>query len=352
VLQKPVYPLPSYSGLLFFTVAVTLAALAANGLYRRQAFVDAIERAFALGQVVLQAVLFLMASTFLFQTPRYSRVLVLLLTPILYAALLISRSLVGRIGEGARRQGFAFRRVLVVGSGPEAERAREALERSRREGFEPLATRAPAEAGETPEAAATRLRALVESERIQIVCVAPESGEVPYLLAVASALRDSGAATYWAGSVAQLAAGEHLVSLGATRAVLLHAPSRGLSVRVRKRASDLLLSIFVAPFRWGALRAYLAERGARYGPAEAWGRVWMGRLSWVGRSSYEAERWADIPDWARLALESMRPGVVTPPDGSNGDPTSRVAADLAYLSRFSLAEDLRVFLRALRGTPS
>jgi hypothetical protein len=31
---------------------------------------------------------------------------------------------------------------------------------------------------------------------------------------------------------------------------------------------------------------------------------------------------------------------------------SRVAADLAYLSRFSLAEDLRQFLRATRGTLS
>ncbi|TMQ49189.1 MAG: hypothetical protein E6K71_05465 [Candidatus Eisenbacteria bacterium] len=117
-------------------------------------------------------------------------------------------------------------------------------------------------------------------------------------------------------------------------------------MRARKRASDLLLSIFVAPFRWGALRAYLTSRGAQYGPGEAWGRVWSGRLSWVGRSAYEVERWADVPGWARLALESMRPGVVTPPNGSSGDPMARVAADLAYLRRFSLAEDLRVFLRA------
>ena len=173
---------------------------------------------------------------------------------------------------------------------------------------------------------------------------------MPYLLAAAAALRDSGAAVYWAGSVAQLAAEERLASLGRVRAVLLHSPSRGLSLRVRKRASDLLLSIFVAPFRWGALRAYLAGRGEGYGPAEAWGRVWSGRLSWVGRSAYEGDRWAGVPDWARLALESVRPGVVTPPDGASGDPMTKVAAELAYLSRFSLAEDLRVFLRATRGT--
>ena len=349
VFEKPVYPLQSYGGLLFFTIAVTVAALAANGLYRRTTFVDSIERAFSIGQAVLQAVLFLMAATFLFQTPRYSRVLVLLLAPILYAFLIAARTLVGRLGEDARRQGFAFRRVLVVGSGNEAEHVRESLERSRGEGFEPLGTAAPADPAESPESAAARLRALVETERIQIVCVAPEPDEVPYLLAAASALRDSGAALYWAGSVAQLAAEERLATLGGVRAVLLHAPSRGLSVRARKRASDLLLSIFVAPFRWGALRAYLAGRGARYGPGEAWGRVWTGRLSWVGRSAYETDRWADVPGWARLALESIRPGVVTPPNGTTGDPMASVAADLAYLSRFSLAEDLRVFLRATRG---
>ena len=352
ILQKPVFPFPSYGGLLFFTVAVTVAALAANGLYRRTTFADSIERAFLIGQAVIQAVLFLMAATFLFQTPRYSRVLVLLLGPILYGALLLLRGFVGRLGEGARRRGFAFRRVLIVGSGPEAERAREAFERARGEGFEPLATVVPAGAGESPEAAASRLRALVEGERIQIVCVAPEPAEVPYLLAAASALRDSGAATYWAGSVAQLASEENLASLGGVRAVLLHAPSRGLSVRARKRASDLLLSLFVAPFRWGALRAYLAARGEGTTPAQAWGRVWTGRLSWVGRSAYETDRWENVPGWARLALESIRPGVVTPPDGVSGDPMSRVAADLAYLSRFSLAEDLRQFLRATRGTLS
>ena len=350
VFAKPIYPLPGYGGLLFFTVAVSLAALAANGLYRRSTFLDGIERAFSIGQAVVQAVLFLMAATFLFQTPRYSRVLVLLLAPLLYGALLASRTVVGRLGAGARRQGFAFRRVLIVGSGDEAERTREALEEARGEGFEPLKTVVPSDPGEAPKEAAARLKALVESERIQIVCVVPEPGEVPYLLAAAAALRDSGAAVYWAGSVAQLAAEERLASLGRVRAVLLHSPSRGLSLRVRKRASDLLLSIFVAPFRWGALRAYLAGRGEGYGPAEAWGRVWSGRLSWVGRSAYEGDRWAGVPDWARLALESVRPGVVTPPDGASGDPMTKVAAELAYLSRFSLAEDLRVFLRATRGT--
>jgi len=352
IFSKPVSPLPGYGGLLFFTIAVTVVSLAANGLYRRTTFADSIDRAFRVGQSVLQAVLFLMASTFLFQTPRYSRVLVLLLAPILYGILLLTRSVVGRLGEGARRQGFAFRRVLVVGSGGEAERAREACERARGEGFEPLGTVVPAAAEESPEAAAARLRALVESERIQIVCIAPEPAEVPYLLAAASALRDSGAATYWTGSVAQLASEENLASLGGVRAVLLHAPSRGLSVRARKRASDLLLSLFVAPFRWGALRAYLARHGEGYGPGEAWGRVWAGRLSWVGRRAYETERWENVPGWARLALESIRPGVVTPPNGAAGDPMSRIAADLAYLSRFSLAEDLRQFLRATRGNLS
>ncbi|TMQ49190.1 MAG: glycosyltransferase [Candidatus Eisenbacteria bacterium] len=47
--EKPVFPLPSYGGLLFFTIAVTVAAMAANGLYRRTTFADSIERAFSTG---------------------------------------------------------------------------------------------------------------------------------------------------------------------------------------------------------------------------------------------------------------------------------------------------------------
>ncbi|MBI4364266.1 MAG: glycosyltransferase [Candidatus Latescibacteria bacterium] len=349
VFANPMFPLSSYGGLFSFTIAVTVAAMAANGLYRRTVFVDAIERVFSIGQAVVQAGLFLMAATYLFQMPRYSRALVLILGPLLFFALFVSRSLLGRLGAGARRQGFAFARVLIVGEGAEAERVRATFEHERRAGFEPLRASAPADPSEAPEAVAARLRGLVETERVQIVCVVPEPGEVPYLLAVAAALRDSGAAVYWAGSVAQLAAEESLSRLGPVRAVLLHAPSRGLSLRMRKRASDLMLSLFVAPFRWSALRSYLAGRGERFGPAEAWGSVWSGRLSWVGRSDYEKDFWLDVPPWARLALESLRPGVVTPPDGAGSDRTERVAAELAYLSRFSLAEDLRVFLRATRG---
>jgi hypothetical protein len=346
--EKPLYPLSAYSGLLFFSVAVTVASLAGNGLYRRTAFQDGIERAVLLGQAVAQAGVFLMASTFLFQTPRYSRFLVLLLGPLLFLLLLLERTFLRRLAEGVRRQGFAFRRVLLLGSGGEVERARTALESARAAGFEPLHAEAPAHGSEPAETAAARLRALVESERIQVVCVVPESHELPYLLALASALRETGVAVYWAGSLAQLAPAVAARKLGPLDAILLHAPSRGLSVRGRKRASDLLLSLLVAPWRWRGLSAYLSARGEGSGPAEAWRQVWSGRRSWVGRSAYERDRWAGVPAWARPALESLRPGVISPADRADADRAARVESELAYLTRFSLAEDLRIFLRATR----
>jgi hypothetical protein len=71
----------------------------------------------------------------------------------------------------------------------------------------------------------------------------------------------------------------------------------------------------------------------------------------VGRSAYEADRWTGVPAWARLALESLRPGVVSPANGAGSDRRARLESELAYLTRFSIAEDLRVFLRATdRGT--
>jgi N-acetylglucosaminyl-diphospho-decaprenol L-rhamnosyltransferase len=349
VFEKPMYPLAGYAPLAFFTVAVTVAALAANGLYRRAAYADGIERAVRVGQAVLQAGLLLMATTFLFQTPRYSRVLVLLLGPLLYGGLIAARAAVEWAGAGARRQGFAFRRVLVLGAGAEAERTRSSFEAARGEGFEPIRAAAPADPAEAPEEAAARIRTLVEAERVHVVCIAPESAELPYLLALGSALRDSGAAVYCAGSLAHLLPEGSAQRLGPVPAVLLHAPSRGLSLRARKRAADLLLSFLVAPWRWRGLGAYLARRGDRIGPGEAWRQVWSGERSWVGRSAYETDRWAGVPDWARLALESLRPGVVTPANGASSDRADRMTSELAYLTRFSFAEDLRIFLRVTAG---
>jgi hypothetical protein len=74
-----------------------------------------------------------------------------------------------------------------------------------------------------------------------------------------------------------------------------------------------------------------------------------GERSWVGRSAYETDRWTDVPAWARMALESLRPGVVSPSNGTHEDRNARLESELAYLSRFSLAEDLRIFLRATAG---
>jgi N-acetylglucosaminyl-diphospho-decaprenol L-rhamnosyltransferase len=353
--DKPFYPLATYSGLFFFAIVVTLAAVAMNGLYRKVTFQDGIDRAFRIGRAVLQAVLLLMATTFLFQTPRYSRLLVLLTAPLLFVALLSGRALLGALTEGARRQGFAFRRVLLLGSGAEMEAARASLEGARASGFEPLHAATPSDGSEAAEAAAARLRALVESERIQIVCIVPDPRELPYLLALASALRDSGAAVYWGGALSRLVPGTGPRGLGPLDAALLHAPSRGLSLRARKRASDVFLSLVIVPWRWRGLHRHLVRRAPGLNPGDAWRQVWAGERSWVGRTDYERDRWAGVPPWARLALEPIRPGVVSPadeperaPGGPGNGPAARVETELAYLARFSVAEDLRIFLRATR----
>jgi GT2 family glycosyltransferase len=349
--DKPFYPLVTYSGLFFFAIVVTLAAVAMNGLYRKVTFQDGIDRAFRIGRAVLQAVLLLMATTFLFQTPRYSRLLVLLTAPLLFLALLSGRALLGALTAGARRQGFAFRRVLLLGSGAEMEAARASLEGARASGFEPLHAATPSDGSEAAETAAARLRALVESERIQIVCIVPDPRELPYLLALASALRDSGAAVYWGGALSRLVPGTGPRGLGPLDAALLHAPSRGLSLRARKRASDVFLSLVIVPWRWRGLHRHLVRRAPGLKPGDAWRQVWAGERSWVGRTDYERDRWAGVPPWARLALEPIRPGVVSPadePERAGNGPAARVETELAYLARFSVAEDLRIFLRATR----
>jgi len=347
---KPIFPLANYAGLVVFSAAMTIAALAWNGLYRRLASTDAIDRGFRVGRAVAQAGLLVMASTFLFQMPRFSRVLVLLLGPLCFGFVYGARTWLERLGAGARRHGFAFRRVLLLGSGEHAARARAALEAARGEGFEPLHAELTGPDGETPEAAVARLQALITGERIQIVLLVPEENELPHLLAAGAAIRDSGAAIYWAGPAARLAPLGADSRVGPLDAVLLHAPTRGLAPRARKRLSDLALSFLVAPWRWRGLRDYLEAHEAPLRPGDAWRLVWTGERSWVGRSGYESDRWAGVPGWARLALQTLRPGIVSPslPNGARegADRAARVESELAYLSRFSMAEDLRLFLRA------
>jgi hypothetical protein len=56
-----------------------------------------------------------------------------------------------------------------------------------------------------------------------------------------------------------------------------------------------------------------------------------------------------VPEWARLALESLRPGVLSPSSDNASDRRARLESELAYLARFSMAEDLRIFLKATAG---
>jgi len=348
--EKPVFPLVNYTGLLVFAVFMTMAALAWNGLYRRMVFRDGIDRAFQVGRAVAQAGLLVVAATFFFQMPRYSRFLVVLVGPLCFLALLASRTFIDRLARGARRHGFTFRRVLLLGSGDAASRAHAALEGARGDGFEPVRAVVESPEAETPDASASRLQALIQSERVQVVCLVPEEHELPRLLALGMALRESGAAIYWAGAAARLAPLGPESRVGPIDAVLLYAPTRGVGLRARKRMTDLLLSLFVAPWRWRGLRAYLNAHEERLAPGAAWRLVWSGERSWIGRTRYESDRWAGIPPWARLALLTLRPGVVSPgtTNGAGTDRAARLESELAYLSRFSLAEDLRLFLRATR----
>jgi hypothetical protein len=114
-----------------------------------------------------------MAATFLFQMPRYSRILVLLVGPLLFLFLLLSRGLLARLGAGARAQGFAFRRVLLLGSGSEVENARGA--RRPRAGTNTSRSCGRLHRARTRRRSRRRRASalLVDTERIQIVCVVP-----------------------------------------------------------------------------------------------------------------------------------------------------------------------------------
>ena len=247
-----------------------------------------------------------MAATFLFQMPRYSRILVLLVGPLDSSSFSFrprapgARSAAGARGAGLRVPARSPSRLGLRGR----ERARGALEAARRDGIRAAPCGGSVELGRDAGVgggAASARSSTPSGSRSCASCPSRTRSRTCSRWPRHSATR--ALRVYWSGSVAHLAsaAGEER-QLGPLRAVLLYAPSRGLSLRARKRASDLVLSFLVAPLAVGKLRDYLAARGEAIGPGEAW-RQSSRRRSGAGSGEARTRPTAgpESPRWARLA---------------------------------------------------
>ena len=127
-LWKPAFPLAAYQPFILFLNAILAVTFLAMGLYRSRVRSVGAE---AVGPVVrgsFVAYLILTLATFLTGEVVYSRLVILAFFPLQIALVLSFREGLRRLERSLRRHAFDLRRVVLVGRGPEAERARAALE--------------------------------------------------------------------------------------------------------------------------------------------------------------------------------------------------------------------------------
>jgi GT2 family glycosyltransferase len=173
VLTKPTPSFEVYQSFMLVAVVVGIGSIAYVGLYRRGRIVDWIDLLFDVSRAMVLTSIVLMASTFLLYVKIYSRAALLMLLPISILVLTGERLLLRLILRKLALTRVNVRRILVVGSGPVAERARIAVREGAEEGLE-LAGSVDTSDWFDGESAVVR----IEPERIRQLIHAQRAGEI------------------------------------------------------------------------------------------------------------------------------------------------------------------------------
>ncbi|UCF78321.1 MAG: glycosyltransferase [Candidatus Eiseniibacteriota bacterium] len=136
VLTKPTPSFEVYQNFMLVAIVVGVAAMGYVGLYGRRKIGDWIDLLFDVSRAMLLTNVILMASTFLLYVRIYSRAALLVFLPVSILVVLTERLLFRLATRKLALTRVNLRRVLVVGSGPAAERARRAVLKEAEEGLE------------------------------------------------------------------------------------------------------------------------------------------------------------------------------------------------------------------------
>ena len=136
VLAKPTPSFKVYGSFMALAVVVGIGALGYVGLYGRRKVEDAVDLLFDVSRAMVLTSVVLMASTFLLYVKIYSRAVVLMFLPISMLVLTLERWAFRHAQRKLALTRVNARRVLVLGSGEVAERAREAIRKGVHEGLE------------------------------------------------------------------------------------------------------------------------------------------------------------------------------------------------------------------------
>ncbi|MCX5800931.1 MAG: glycosyltransferase [Candidatus Eisenbacteria bacterium] len=136
LLKKPTPSFEAYGSFMALAVIVGVGSVAYVGLYGKRKTADWIDVLFDVSRAMILTSVALMASTFLLYVKTYSRAAVLMFLPISVLVLTGERFLFWIVQRRLALTKVNVRRILIVGSGPLAQRAKSAVLRGSRDGLE------------------------------------------------------------------------------------------------------------------------------------------------------------------------------------------------------------------------
>lgn len=387
-LTKPTFGFTRYARFLVFTNGVALLALALAGMYRSRRREEAGEQVLGAMRALVATALIMMASTFLFAAPVYSRAVVGLFMPLAFLLILVFRWGIFGVQNRVRSHRLHLRRVGVLAPDDDVEALRQRLGRDPSIGLEilPLPTEAAVlerPRGGNPAALEEAIALWVEDERVAEVVLFEDWAKqgadliidrlaragIPVRLVPRArlALRHGIRATDFLGYPALQVAGASL-------------PARSWEKRlVDALCAGLLLLLLLVPYL--ALRAAalaLGRRGVRttlhgragrslsfsrlpFFPSGGSGlrivlRDYMllfaclrGDWSFVGIAPFTADQWALLAAGYRRLPPDAPPGWITLGGSSGSTLESMCGANREYVGRWTLALDVQLVLKSIRG---
>lgn len=385
LLTKPMFGFSRYSRFLLFTNAVALASLALAGMYRSRRREEAGEQLLGATRAVAATALIMMASTFLFSQPIYSRVVVGAFLPLALLLILLFRWGIFRTQGSMRSRRIHLRRIGLLAPPEEAVIARRRAEQDLGLGIEilPLATQAALLARPRGGAMGSIEEATilwVQDERIAEVVLFEDWSEADPA-ALITALSRAGIPVRLVPRLrSALRRGSRMgdfLGLPAVHLSATHLAGRSWE----KRLLDILfasasLLVFVVPYLVALLSLKIAGgrttgrevigRSGRIIAVRSLGRgrpggaftairefptllLWFwGDWSLVGIRAIDRGDWEAVSEAYRRFPPDAPPGWITMAEGAKRSLDEICAANQEYVGRWSLALDLNLILERLR----
>jgi GT2 family glycosyltransferase/lipopolysaccharide/colanic/teichoic acid biosynthesis glycosyltransferase len=381
ILTKPTFGFGRYARFLVFSDAVALLSLALAGMYRSRRSEEAGEQVLGAARALLATALIMMASTFLFSTPVYSRAVVGAFLPLALLLILSFRWGIFRIQGSIRSRRLHLRRIGLLA--PEADAA-EILRRQGRHadlGLDvlPLTSRAAVlerPRGATPGAIEDAVVLWVQDERIAEVVLfedwpgGPIDALVARLAAEGIAVRlvpRARAALHGGARMGDFLGFPALQVAGSSPTArswekrLIDAAAAAVSILLLLVPYLIARLICAAAGKPMVAREVIGRRGRRLrllhlpirglAPLRNYPVLlrWLtGEWSVVGIHPFDAELWPELPESYRRFAPDAAPGWVTLANPPGQSVPAVCAANQEYVARWSLALDLNLLLERIK----